>query len=84
MGAHVRVAYDGEAALAIISEFKPRLALLDIGMPGMDGYETARQIRTLPEAKGFCCKFDWMGHGRGSSTRHGGGVRSSFREADGN
>jgi CheY-like chemotaxis protein len=45
MGADVRVAYDGEAALATVAEFKPDLALMDIGMSGMDGYETARRIR---------------------------------------
>jgi len=51
MGADVRVAYNGEAALALVVEFKPHLALVDIGMPGIDGYETARRIRKLREGQ---------------------------------
>jgi signal transduction histidine kinase len=45
MGHDVRVAADGVQAVAIAREFEPQVALLDIGMPRMDGYETARQIR---------------------------------------
>lgn len=41
----VRVAYDGERAFELIGEYRPRLALLDIGMPGMNGYELATRIR---------------------------------------
>jgi CheY-like chemotaxis protein len=48
-GGHVtRVAYDGAAALAIAETFQPQVVLLDIGMPGMDGYQTARAMRRLP------------------------------------
>jgi CheY-like chemotaxis protein/nitrogen-specific signal transduction histidine kinase len=45
MGHHVRVAADGVQAVEIAKEFDPQIALLDIGMPRMDGYEAARQIR---------------------------------------
>ena len=45
MGHEVRVAGDGVQAVEIAREFEPQIALLDIGMPRMDGYEAARQIR---------------------------------------
>jgi len=45
LGADVRVAYDGPSALAMARTYRPALALLDIGMPGMDGYELAQQLR---------------------------------------
>ena len=41
----VRVAADGVQAVAIARDFKPEIALLDLGMPRMDGFEAARQIR---------------------------------------
>ena len=45
-GHDVHVAYDGNQAVAKVDEIKPDVVLLDIGMPGMDGYECARAIRT--------------------------------------
>ena len=39
------LAFDGLQALEALDTFKPAVALLDIGMPGMDGYELARRIR---------------------------------------
>jgi CheY-like chemotaxis protein len=47
-GQEVRVAYDGPTALREASEFRPHLVLLDIGMPGMDGYEVCRHLRRQP------------------------------------
>ena len=44
-GEEVRVAYDGEEALAAEDGFKPDVVLLDIGMPKLSGYEVARRIR---------------------------------------
>jgi signal transduction histidine kinase/CheY-like chemotaxis protein len=45
VGHVTRVAHDGPAALRIASEFRPDAALLDIGLPVMDGYELARRLR---------------------------------------
>ena len=50
MGADVQVANDGPAGLEAIRCCKPSVVFLDIGMPGMDGYEVAQQVRRLPEA----------------------------------
>jgi PAS domain S-box-containing protein len=44
-GYAVRVAYDGAAALELGGTFGPQVAVLDIGMPGADGYEVARAMR---------------------------------------
>ncbi len=44
-GADVRVVHDGKAALDLVDSFRPWLAILDIAMPGMDGYEVARAMR---------------------------------------
>jgi CheY-like chemotaxis protein len=51
-GYTARAAYDGSSALALAREFRPDLAMLDIGMPGMDGYELARRLRAGPETAG--------------------------------
>ena len=40
-----RVCADGPSCVAIAREWRPHVGLIDIGMPGMDGYEVARQIR---------------------------------------
>ncbi len=45
LGHEVRVAIDGPSALAVLDSFTPDVALLDIGLPGMDGYELAAQLR---------------------------------------
>lgn len=45
MGAEVRTAYDGRSALLLLDELQPQIVFLDIGMPGMDGYEVARRVR---------------------------------------
>ncbi|WP_437279752.1 ATP-binding protein [Sorangium sp. So ce375] len=48
MGHATRVASDGPSALRIAEEFAPDVALLDIGLPVMDGYELARRLREQP------------------------------------
>ena len=49
LGADVQLAYDGSSALERIAARRPDVALLDIGMPLMDGYELAHRIRECPE-----------------------------------
>jgi signal transduction histidine kinase len=44
-GQMTRIAHDGPAALKAGAEFRPEIVLLDLGLPGLDGYETARQMR---------------------------------------
>jgi CheY-like chemotaxis protein len=46
-GHEVEAAGDGAAALATCDEFGPDLVLLDIGLPGMDGYEVGRRLREI-------------------------------------
>lgn len=46
LGGHdVEVAADGASAIALVQDIQPDLALLDIGLPGMSGYEVARRLR---------------------------------------
>jgi PAS domain S-box-containing protein len=47
-GHEVRVAHDGPTALEMAKAFQPHVIFLDIGMPGMDGYEVARRVRKTP------------------------------------
>ncbi|MEZ4950138.1 MAG: response regulator [Saprospiraceae bacterium] len=44
-GYNIRKCYDGQSALASINEVVPDLILLDVMMPGMDGFEVAKKIR---------------------------------------
>ena len=45
LGAHVAVFYNGPAAVQYVEQHRPDIAMLDIGMPGMSGYEVARELR---------------------------------------
>ncbi len=47
-GHQVRVAHGGHSALQIAAEFHPDVVLLDIGMPDLNGYDTARALRAAP------------------------------------
>jgi CheY-like chemotaxis protein/two-component sensor histidine kinase len=50
-GYSVAVAYDGLAALAEAERFQPQIMLLDVGMPGMDGYQVAHELRARESTK---------------------------------
>jgi CheY-like chemotaxis protein len=47
LGHETCAVYDGHQALRMAVEFRPDIVLLDIGMPGLDGYEVARRLRAL-------------------------------------
>ena len=53
LGHQVRVASDGFVALDILAENTFDVILVDIGLPGMDGYTLASHIRALPTAQGM-------------------------------
>ncbi len=48
-GHQVQVAHDGMEALEAVRRFRPAAVLMDIGLPGMDGYEVARRLRDDPD-----------------------------------
>lgn len=50
-GQDVRIAYDARSALAEAERNPPEIAFLDLGLPGMDGYELARRFRTHPSLR---------------------------------
>ncbi len=60
-GHEVRTAADGLEALEVAEVFRPNVVLLDIGMPGIDGYETARRLRARPWARTalLCAQTGW-------------------------
>jgi PAS domain S-box-containing protein len=53
LGAEVVTVHDGPSALEALRTAKPVAAVLDIGMPGMDGYEVARRARATPDGEGI-------------------------------
>jgi CheY-like chemotaxis protein len=50
-GHEVAFAYDGPSALRTAERWQPEAVFLDIGLPGMDGYEVAERLRELPQTK---------------------------------
>ena len=52
-GHEVRVAGDGEQALATVAEWRPDVVLLDVMMPRKNGYEVCQELRSSPEWRGI-------------------------------
>ena len=50
-GHEVRTAYDGSSVLEAALDFRPNVVLLDIGLPGLNGFEVAKRIRQQPTLK---------------------------------
>jgi len=44
-GYEVRAAYDGASAIQVAGEYRPGVVFLDLGLPGMNGFEVARRLR---------------------------------------
>lgn len=48
-GYEVHIAYDGPTALQAVESLRPRAVLLDLGLPGIDGFQVAERIRSMPD-----------------------------------
>lgn len=48
LGAEYRLAHSGDQALKTAAEYAPNLVLLDIGLPGMSGYDVCKKMRDMP------------------------------------
>ncbi|WP_048439482.1 PAS domain-containing sensor histidine kinase [Caenimonas sp. SL110] len=68
LGHRVETAYDGEQALVLAARFTPEVVLLDLSMPGIDGFETLRALRTLPGMVSSCV-IAMTGYGSQDDTR---------------
>jgi CheY-like chemotaxis protein len=64
-GHKTRVAFTGPDAVSVAAEFLPEVILLDIGLPGMDGFEVARKIREIPGLEN-CFLVAMTGYGSGA------------------
>lgn len=51
LGYTAKMAFDGESAIALAKSFHPDVVLLDIGLPGMNGYDVCRTMRKEPALK---------------------------------
>jgi signal transduction histidine kinase/integral membrane sensor domain MASE1/ActR/RegA family two-component response regulator len=64
IGGEARTVYDGAAAVREAADFEPDVVLLDIGMPGMDGYEACRLIRAQAGRQPFIVAISGFGQDR--------------------
>ncbi|MES2634499.1 MAG: PAS domain S-box protein [Pseudomonadota bacterium] len=68
LGHRVETTYDGEQALSVAARFMPEVVLLDLSMPGIDGFETLRRLRALP-GMATSCVIAMTGYGSQDDTR---------------
>jgi CheY-like chemotaxis protein len=66
LGHDVRTAADGPGALALACEWRAEVVLLDIGLPGMDGFEVARALRRLAQPPAAVFAVSGYGADQGS------------------
>jgi CheY-like chemotaxis protein len=67
-GHDVRIAHDGPAALSLADSYRPDVVLLDVGLPGIDGFEVARRMRNNPRLNGILLVC-LSGYGRENDAR---------------
>ena len=60
---------DGMQALACVDEYEPEVIVLDIGLPGIDGYEVARRLRRLPKTRDALL-IALTGYGQSADQQH--------------
>ena len=68
-GHEVHAVHDGPSALKAAREYRPNLILLDIGLPGMDGFEVAKKVREELEI-GKVVLVAMTGYGQDSDKQH--------------
>jgi CheY-like chemotaxis protein len=68
-GHDVRVAHDGPAALNLAQTYHPDAVFLDIGLPGMDGFQVAQRLHERPELSDTLL-FSLSGYGQESDRQH--------------
>lgn len=78
LGQRVKVASDGPYALTLAREFDPDLILLDIGLPGMDGYEVARRLRGDVGSRAILVAVSGYGRDEDREASHAAGFADHF------
>jgi CheY-like chemotaxis protein len=63
LGHEVAIAHDGLGAVEMAESFRPDAVVLDVGMPGLNGYDACQRIREQPRGKDMVLIADGMGTG---------------------
>lgn len=62
LGNHVESAYDGEGGIAVAMRLQPHMILLDLAMPGMDGFEARKRLREGPAQQAYLVAMTGFGN----------------------